>query len=103
MSEIFTAIIITECFIAVFAFGIGYIFNIWIYYCEDEDKFPMFPILNPFSFASFELILSSMFTFSWKIEGNNRKLKRNVNRLIKFSGIMVLIIIVTVILSLVLS
>jgi hypothetical protein len=78
--------------------------NLWIYYCVDKKKYPLFPLfLNPFSFSSYELMLNSMFKMSWKVEGENKKLKLKSNNLRKFSGIILLIIITTGILSLIIT
>ena len=90
MNEIFTGIIIIGFALSFFSFGIGFYMNIWIYYSADENKYPLFPILNPFSLSSFELMLNSIFKMVWKIDGENKKLKRKSNNLRKFSGIALL-------------
>lgn len=86
MAEIFNVIIFIGFALAFFSFIIGIYMNIWIYYCAEDDKFPLFPILNPFSFSSYELMLNSMFKLSWEVKGENQKLKRKSNNLRKFSG-----------------
>ena len=101
MNDVFFGIIFIEFVLAFFSFGIAIYMNIWIYYCEDESKFPYFPFLNPLSFSSYELFLNSMFKMNWKVENENKKLKRKSNKLRKFSGKMLLVIIGTGILSLV--
>ena len=103
MDEIFNGIIIIGFVFAFFSYGIAIYMNIWIYYSADEEKYPLFPILNPFSFSSYELMLNSMFKLNWKIEGENEKLKRKSNNLRKFSGIVLLLTIGTGILSLIIN
>ena len=103
MNDIFLGIIFIEFALIIFPFGIAIYMNIWIYYCEDEDRFPYFPFLNPFSYSSYELMLNSMFKMNWEVENENKKLKRKSNKLRKFSGKMLLVIIGTGILSLVLK
>ena len=103
MDEIITGITLTGIVLAFFSYGIGIYMNIWIYYSADQNNFPLFPILNPFSFSTYELMLNSMFKMNWKIEGKNEKLKRKSNKLRRFSGIMLLITIVTGLLNLILN
>ena len=103
MNEIFSGIIFIEFALALFSFAIAIYMNIWIYYCEDESRFPYFPFLNPFSLSSYKLTLNSMFKMNWKVEGENQKLKQKSNKLRKFSGIMLLIIVINGVLSLILN
>lgn len=103
MTEIITGITIIGFILAFFSFGIGIYVNLWIYYSDDKSKYPFFPILNPFSFSSYELMLNSMFKMNWKIEGKNEKLKQKSNKLRKFSGIMLLIAIGSGILNLIIN
>jgi hypothetical protein len=100
MVEIFNAIIFIGFALALFSFAIGVYMNVWIYYCEEDHKFPLFPFLNPFSFSSYELLLNSMFKFdSWEVNGENQKLKRKSNNLRKFSRKILLITIGVIILN----
>ena len=103
MNDIFFGIIFFAFALSLFSFGISIYMNLWIYYSADKSKYPFFPILNPFSFSTYELMLNSMFKISWKVENENKKLKRKSNNLRKFSGIMLLTTIVTGILSLIIT
>jgi hypothetical protein len=103
MNDIFFGIIFFAFALSFFSFGIGIYMNLWIYYSADKSKYPLFPILNPFSFSSYELMLNSMFKISWKVENQNKKLKQKSNSLRKFSGIMLLITIAIGILSLIIT
>ena len=103
MNEILSGIIFIAFALSFFSFGIGIYMNLWIYYSADKDKYPFFPILNPLSISSYELMLNSMFKISWKVENQNKKLKQKSNGLRKFSGIMLLITIAIGILSLIIS
>ena len=103
MNEIITGITTFGFVSAFFSFGIATYMNIWIYYSADQKKFPLFPILNPFSFSSYQLMLNSMFKTNWKIEGENEKIKRKSNKLRRFSGIMLVVTIVSGILNLILN
>ena len=94
MNDIFIGITLIAFALAFFSYGIGIYMNFWIYYSADQDKYPLFPILNPFSFATYELILNSMFKIKWKVENENKKLKRKSNKLRRFSGIMFLITVI---------
>ena len=103
MTEITTGITIIGFVLAFFSFGLGIYLNIWIYYSADQKKFPLFPVLNPFSFSSYELMLNSIFKMNWKIEGKNEKNKRKSNKLRRFSGLMLLATIISGILNLILN
>ena len=67
--------------------------NIWIYYSQNKNKFKWFPFLSPISFDSYELMISSLLTFSWKLENKNIRNKRKVNKLSKILGYLFLMII----------
>lgn len=103
MNDIIFGIIFIGFALSFFSFGIAIFMNLWIYYSADQNKYPLFPILNPFSFSSYELMLNSMFKLKWKIEGENEKLKRKSNMLRRFSGIMLVITIILGILSTILT
>ena len=103
MNDILFIIIFLAFALSFFSFGIAIYMNLWIYYSADKSKYPFFPILNPLSFSSYELMLNSMFKLNWKIENENKKLKLKSNKLRKFSGITLLITIATGILSLILN
>jgi hypothetical protein len=103
MNEILSGIIFIAFALSFFSFGIGIYMNLWIYYSTDKNKYPLFPILNPFSFSSYELMLNSMFKISWKVENPIKNLKQKSNNLRKFSGIMLLITVALGILSLIIS
>lgn len=96
MNDIFFGIILIGFALSIFSFGIAIYINLWIYYSVDQNKYPLFPILNPFSFSSYELLLSSIFKLKWKVEGGNEKLKNISNKLRQFSGI---ILVITIVLS----
>lgn len=100
MEELFNGIILLGVTLAFLSYGIAIYMNIWIYYSADENKFPLFPILNPFSISTYELMSKSMFKLNWKIIGGNKKLKQKSNNLRKFSGIMLLLALGCEILSL---
>jgi hypothetical protein len=87
-------IIQTGLTITCISFGIGICMNMWINYSEDESKFPLFPILSPFSIASYNLMLNSVFKLKWKIENDNQNQKRNSNKVRFFSAITLLLTIV---------
>jgi hypothetical protein len=70
--------------------------NLFIYYESNAKAYPWFPILNPLSFASYELMLLSMFTFRWRLEGKNLRLKKFVNFCSKLLVVLILINIITV-------
>ncbi|MDC9722461.1 MAG: hypothetical protein PSN34_06770 [Urechidicola sp.] len=91
MNEIFNVIILTGFTLSFFSYGIAYYMNLWIYYTADENKFPFFPILNPFSISTYELMFKSMLKLNWKTNGENEKLKLKSNNMRKFSGIMLLL------------
>ncbi|WP_336129384.1 hypothetical protein [Mesoflavibacter sp. CH_XMU1422-2] len=103
MNDIVFGIIFIGFVLSFFSFGIAIYMNLWIYYSADQNKYPLFPILNPFSFSSYELMLNSMFKLKWKVEGRNENLKRKSNKLRRFSGIMLLVTIVLGILSTILN
>lgn len=103
INEIFSGITTLGIILAFISYGIGFYMNFWIYYSADKDKFPFFPILSPLSLSTYELMLNSTFKMSWKVEGENKKLKLKSNNFRKFSGITLLIIIATGILNLVLK
>ena len=103
MNDIVVGIIFIGFVLSFFSFGIAIYMNLWIYYSADKNKYPLFPILNPFSFSSYELMLNSMFKLKWKVEGRNENLKRKSNKLRRFSGIMLLVTIVLGILSTILN
>ena len=103
MNEFFSGLIFIAFALSFFSFGIGIYMNLWIYYSADKSKYPFFPILNPFSFYSYELMLNSIFKISWKVEKQNKKLKQKSNSLRKFSGIMLLITLVLGVLSLIIT
>ena len=103
MNDIIFGIIFIGFALSFFSFGIAIFMNLWIYYSADQNKYPLFPILNPFSFSSYELMLNSMFKLKCKIEGENEKLKRKSNMLRRFSGIMLVITIILGILSTILT
>jgi len=103
MNDIFFGLFFIGFALAFFSYGIGFYMNLWIYYSADKSKYPFFPILNPLSFSSFELMLNSMFKLNWKIENENKKLKLKSNKLRKFSGIMFLITIAFGILNLIVN
>jgi len=86
MNDIFFGIIFIGFALSIFSFGIAIYINLWIYYSVDKNKYPLFPILNPFSFSSYELLFRSIFKLKWKVEGHNVKLKRRSNKLRRFSG-----------------
>lgn len=91
MKGIIEGISILGLIVGFFSFAIAGYINIWIYYSTDKKKYPLFPILNPFSFSTYELISNSIFTFAWDITDKNQKLKRRSNYLRKFSGKMIII------------
>lgn len=94
MDQILTLIILIVCVVAAISYGLIGTLNLWIYYYSNDEKFPMFPILNPLSIASYELMIHSMFTFIWKEQKPNYKLKRIVNKTSKvFFGLVFLILI----------
>ncbi len=99
MQEIFLAFVVISSLVAIFSFTIAFYINIWIYYSADKNKYPFFPILNPFSIASYELMLNSMIKFNWKVENKAKGLKRNSNMLRKFAGILLLLNIILVVWS----
>ena len=101
MNDIFVGIAFLAWVLTFFSFGIGILTNIWINYSCDKTKHPFFPILNPFSISSYQLMINSMFKLTWKSEGGNKKLKHKSNKLRKFSGIMLLVTIGFGILSLI--
>ncbi|WP_435255277.1 hypothetical protein [Tenacibaculum sp. A30] len=103
MNDIVFGIIFIGFALSFFSFGIAIYMNLWIYYSADQNKYPLFPILNPFSFSSYELMLNSMFKLKWKVEGENEKLKGKSNKLRRFSGIMLLITAILGILSAILT
>tara|TARA_B110000037_G_C16963327_1_gene441894 strand:+ start:63 stop:374 length:312 start_codon:yes stop_codon:yes gene_type:complete len=103
MNEIISGIMTLGIILSFISYGIGFYMNFWIYYSADKDKFPFFPILSPLSFSTYELMLNSIFKLSWKVEGENKKLKLKSNNFRKFSGIILLIIIATGILSLIIT
>jgi len=103
MNDIIFGIIFIGFALSFFSFGIAIFMNLWIYYYADQNKYPLFPILNPFSFSSYELMLNSMFKLKWKTEGENEKLKRKSNMLRQFSVIMLVITIILGILSTILT
>ena len=103
MNDIVFGIIFIGFALSFFSFGIAIFMNLWIYYSADQNKYPLFPILNPFSLSSYELMFNSMFKLTWKIEGENEKLKRKSNMLRRFSGIMLVITIILGILSTILT
>ena len=71
-------------------------FNIWIYYYSDRKKYKYFPFMNPLSISTYELFFKSFFTFSWiEIKDNNNKLRKIVNKLSIFLGILILTILVS--------
>jgi len=91
MNDIFVGITFFTWALTFFSFGIGILINIWIYYSDEKSKYPFFPILNPFSISSYQLMINSMFKLDWKTEDGNKKLKHKSNKLRKFSGIMFLV------------
>ena len=99
MNDIFFGIIFIGFALSFFSFEIAIYMNLLIYYSTDQNKYHLFPILNPFSFSSFELMLNSMLKLKWKGEGGNEKLKRKSNKLRRFSEIMLLITVILGILS----
>ena len=103
MNDIFFWIIYLGFIVTFFSFGIAIYMNLWIYYSANKSKYPLFPILNPLSFSSYELVLNSMVKMNWKVEGENKKLKLKSNKLRKFSGKILLIIIGIAILNLILT
>lgn len=103
MNEILSGIIFVTFALSFFSFMIGAYMNLWIYYSADKNKYPLFPILNPFSFSAYELLFNSMFKLKWKIEKENEKIKRKSNKLRRFSGIMLLTTLALGILSLIIT
>jgi hypothetical protein len=103
MTEIITGITVSGFIFAFFSFGIGIYMNIWVYYSADKKKFPLFPILNPLSFSSYELMLNSMFKINWEIAGKNQKIKLLSNKLRRFSGIILVLSIISGIVNLILN
>lgn len=103
MNDIVFGIIYIGFALSLFSFGIAIYISLWIYYSADQNKYPSFPILNPFSFSSYELMFKSMFKLKWKLKGKNEKLKRKSNSLRRFSGIMLLITTILGILSAILT
>lgn len=103
MNDILFGIILTGFALSFFSFVIAIYMNLWIYYSADQNKYPFFPILSPFSFSSYELLINSILKLEWKIEGGNEKLKRKSNKLRRFSGIVLLITFVVGILYIILN
>lgn len=99
MEHTISIILAVEAVITFLCYGLIGFINLWIYYSESNEKFPLFPILNPFSFASYELMFSSMFTFVWKEEKPNLKLKRTINKTTKIFVLLILTIVITIILN----
>lgn len=99
MSDIFFGVIFIGFALSIFSFGIAIYINLWIYYSVDKNRYPLFPILNPFSFSSYELLFSSIFKLKWKVEGDNKKLKSRSNKLRQFSVIIFVITIILLILN----
>ena len=91
MEELFGSITIFAGVLSFFMFGIAMYINIWIYYSADKKKFPLFPIVSPISISSYDLMIKSMFKFSWKEEGMNKTLKLRSNQLRKLSGVLLLL------------
>ncbi|MGY5353515.1 hypothetical protein [Wenyingzhuangia sp. IMCC45467] len=99
MNDIYFGIIFTCITLSIFSFTIAFLMNLWIYYSAEDDKYPLFPILNPLSASSYELMFKSMFKMKWNIEGENKKFKKKSNNLRNFSGIIILLAIVVGILN----
>lgn len=91
MEKIFGSITILAGVLSFVTFGIAVYMNIWIYYSASKEKFPFFPLVNPVSMSSYELMVKSMFKFNWKEEGMNKKHKLRSNQLRKLSGVLLLL------------
>ncbi|MCF8298439.1 MAG: hypothetical protein K9J13_12905 [Saprospiraceae bacterium] len=103
MLDLIAIIIIVEIITTLLSYGLIFYVNIWIYYSQDSEKFPLFPILNPFLFKSYDLMLSAMFTFKWKEKNPNLKLKKIVNKTSRVLGILILSNLITIIVRLIIS
>lgn len=99
MQEFLLAFVVISSLVAIFSFTIASYINIWIYYSADKSKYPFFPILNPLSIASYELMLNSIIKLNWKVENKAKGLKRISNMLRKFAGILLLLNIILVVWS----
>ena len=71
MNDIFNGTILTAFALFIFSSGIAFFINLWIHYSENENKYPFFPILNPFNLCSYELLLTSIFRLEWKKKVKN--------------------------------
>jgi len=103
MNDIIFVIIFIPFVLAFISFNIGILINLLIYYSQDESKHPSFPLLNPFSFSTYELMFNSLLKLTWEVKGENIAPKRMANKLRKFSGILFLITILNIIISLILN
>ena len=95
MKEVLKVVFFIGWFLMIVINSIIFYQNIWIYYSQNKNKYKWFPFLSPFSFDSYELLISSLLTFNWKLENKNIRYKKNVNKLSKFLGYLFLIIILT--------
>lgn len=53
--------------------------NLWIYYKKYVKRYHFSLIMNPFSSKPYELLITSIFTFYWRIEGEYQTLKKVIN------------------------
>ncbi|PWG06862.1 hypothetical protein [Polaribacter aquimarinus] len=95
MKEVLKTVFFIGWFLMIVINSFIFFQNIWIYYSQNKKKFKWFPFLSPFSFNSYELMISSLLTYNWKIENKNIRNKRKVNKLSKILGYLFLMIIFT--------
>ena len=87
--EILKVFFIIECVLLLVVYQLIFYKNMWILHSDNPDKYKWF-LFNPF------LQLDSIFTFSWNEKvGKNRNLKKSVNKLSKFLGMLIILILLT--------
>ena len=88
------AIFMIEAFLFIITSSLIFYQNIWILHSENPKKYKWF-LFNPF------LLFDAMFIFSWNEKvGGNRGLKKKVNKLSKFLGVLILLVFLTIIATL---